>query len=305
VYVPPGYDGDLERRYPSFYVLQGVMLSVDMWRNRVPFRRTFPELVDRAMSAGECPPAIVVYVDCWTSLGGSQFVDSPGTGRYLSYLCDEVVPFVDRRYRTAADADHRGVGGHSSGGYGALVACMLRPDTWGGFADHAGDSLFELLFPPLFARSVRTLRDEYGGSFERYLDELRGRPFGTRAHDFELANDWCMAACWSADDDGTPRLPYDPTTGRLVEEVWARWLAWDPVRMIPARADALRGLRAAYVDAGRRDEYNLDLGSGAVRAALDEAGVPDVRFELFDDGHDPIEYRFPLGLRHVVERMPV
>jgi hypothetical protein len=82
VYLPPGYDDDAERRYPSIYVIQGLTGQLDMWRNRAPFRKNFPELVDDLFAAGDSPAAILVFVDCWTSLGGSQFLDSPGTGRY-------------------------------------------------------------------------------------------------------------------------------------------------------------------------------------------------------------------------------
>src|ERR671934_2880694 len=104
VYVPPGYDDEPERRYPSIYVLQGLGGQLDMWRNRTTFRRTFPELLDEVGA-----PAVVVFVDAWTSLGGSQFIDSPGTGRYLTYICDELVPFVDSNYRTLEGAEHRGI----------------------------------------------------------------------------------------------------------------------------------------------------------------------------------------------------
>src|SRR5207247_1189300 len=128
VYVPRGYEDDPEARYPSVYVIQGLTGQLDMWRNRTPFRQNFPELADAMFARGEAPPVIVVWVDCWTSLGGSQFLDSPGTGNYLTYLCDEVVPFVDERYRTMADRDHRGIQGKSSGRYGAMVVPMLRPD---------------------------------------------------------------------------------------------------------------------------------------------------------------------------------
>ena len=95
VYVPPGYDDEPNRRYASVYVIQGLTGQLDMWRNRTPFRRNFPELADAMFAAGDAPPVVVVWVDCWTSLGGSQFLDSPGTGNYLTYLCDEIVPFVD------------------------------------------------------------------------------------------------------------------------------------------------------------------------------------------------------------------
>ncbi len=98
----------------------------------------------------------------WTSLGGSQFLDSPGTGNYHTYLCDEVVPWVDARYRTLAAPEHRGIAGKSSGGYGAMVTPMLRPDLFGGLATHAGDALFEMCYLPEFRevgpRAPRRLR---------------------------------------------------------------------------------------------------------------------------------------------------
>src|SRR5919199_3867520 len=126
VYVPPGYEDEPERRYPSIYVIQGLTGQLDMWRNRAAFRLNFPELADGAFARAEAPPAILVWVDAWTSYGGSQFLDSPGTGCYHTYLCDEIVPWVDVNYRTLADPEHRGITGKSSGGYGAMITPMLR-----------------------------------------------------------------------------------------------------------------------------------------------------------------------------------
>jgi hypothetical protein len=87
--------------------------------------------------------------------------------------------------------------------------------------------------------------------------------------------------------------------------VWQRWLDWDPVRMVPAHADALRGLRAIWIDAGTRDEYHLDLGAEAFRAGLRDIGVADdlVHFELFEAGHMGIDYRYPMSLAWLCGRM--
>src|SRR5205085_2014811 len=167
VYVPPAYDDEPERRYPSIYLIQGLTGQLDMWRNRVAFRKNPPELMDELFVSGEVPPAVLVWVDAWTALGGSQILDSPGTGRYITNLCDEIVPSVDTIYRTLADAGHRGIAGKSSGGYGAMVTPMLRPDLFGGFATHAGDALFETCYLPDFRASARALRVEYDGSFDR------------------------------------------------------------------------------------------------------------------------------------------
>jgi hypothetical protein len=302
VYMPPGYDDVPDRRYPSIYVIQGLTGQLDMWRNRAPFRKNFPELVDELFAGGESPPAVLAFVDAWTSLGGSQFIDSHGTGRYHTYLCEEIVPFVDSRYRTFPEADHRGVAGKSSGGYGAMVNPMLRPDVFGGLATHAGDALFEMCYLPEFRRSVRTLRNDYGGSFERFWEEFRGRPM-MKESDPTLINDWCMAACYSTDEDGTVQLPYDTSTGELRPEIWDRWLAWDPVRMAPRYADALRSLKAIYIDAGNRDQFFLDLGAEAFRRALEQIGVTDVFFELFDATHSGIDYRYPQAIKYLAERL--
>ena len=303
VYLPPGYDQEPVRRYPTIYQIQGLTGQLDMWRNRLPFRKNFPELVDELFTTGQAPPCLVVWVDCWTSLGGSQFLDSPATGRYHSYLCDEIVPWVDAHYRTLPQREHRGIAGKSSGGYGAMVTPMLRPDLWGGLATHAGDALFEVCYLSAFPQSVRALRDHYQGSFERFWEDLRSRPAFSRESDVHLLNDWCMAACYSADPDGTIHLPYDLTTGQLLPEVWQRWLARDPVRMVAAHAADLREMRAIYIDAGKRDEFFLDLGAEAFRQALERVGVTDVCFELFDATHRDIEYRYPLSLKYLAERL--
>jgi len=303
VYTPPGYARDEDRRLPSIYLIQGLTGQLDMWRNRSAFRPNVLELVDALFADEGCPPALVVFVDAWTSYGGSQFLDSPGVGNYHTYLCDEIVPFVDSEYRTLASAAHRGIAGKSSGGYGAMVTPMLRPDLFGGLATHAGDALFELCYLPDFRDTVRALRDEYEGSFDRFWASFHSRPAFAKSNDAQLLNTWAMAACYSANDDGSIDLPFDVETGQLRDEVWARWLAWDPVRMVEVHADALRGLRAIYIDSGKRDQFFLDLGATGFRRALERIGVTDVFFELFEGTHSSIEYRYPIALRYLAERL--
>jgi Putative esterase len=295
VYVPPGYDDDPRRRFPCVYVIQGLTGQLDMWRNREAFRPSYLENIDELFGSGEAPPALVAFVDCWTSLGGSQFLNSPATGRYQDFLCDEVVAFVDGRYRTIPDRDHRGIQGKSSGGYGALVTPMLRADVFSALASHAGDALFEACYLPEFAKSVRALREKYGGSYDRFWEDFRARPAFSKEEDDVLLNDWCMAACYSADDDGTVRLPFEVATGRLIDEVWRRWLDKDPVRMVPRFADQLRSMRAIWLDGGTRDEWFLDNGAVAVSKELEAIGVEHT-LELFDAGHMAIGYRYPRSL---------
>ena len=130
VWTPTG-DGS----YPTIYVLQGFTGMGPAWFNVRPFEQSFPEVVDAL-----APEAIVVLVDAFTAIGGSQFLDSPAIGNYHTYLCDELVPWVDTQFPTS---DQRGVQGKSSGGYGAMVTAMLRPDLFSAFATHAGDAIFD------------------------------------------------------------------------------------------------------------------------------------------------------------------
>ncbi len=302
VYTPPGYDDEPDRRYPSVYIIQGYTGHVAMWANRSPYRLPFPEAADDLFASAGAPPCVVVFVDAWTAYGGSQFVDSIGTGRYHSYLCDDVVPFVDARYRTLEGAAHRGIQGKSSGGFGSMITPMLRPDLFGGLATHAGDALYELCYIPEFGKAARMLRD-YHGSIDEWWDDFRRRTAFTSPADDTLLGLFGVAACFSPDDDGRPVLPFDPGTGRLRDDVWERWMAWDPVRMVPRYTEALRGLRAIWVDGGTKDEWYLDLGAQAFVAALAEIGVDDVRFELFEGAHGGIDYRYPMSLAFLAERL--
>ncbi len=308
VYRPPAYEQSPAQRFATLYLIQGLTGQVDMWRNRASFRPNVIELVDQLFSGDKAPPCLVVMVDAWTSLGGSQYVDSPGTGSYMTYLCDDVVSFVDAKYRTKPERAHRALTGKSSGGYGAMVVPMMRPDVFSALGTHAGDAMFDLCYARSFPDTVRALRDNYAGSFEKFWQDFRSRPALSKSSDHTLLNDYCMAACYSADADGTVRLPFDLKTGERIPEIWARWLALDPVYMArkPEYAKALKSMRGIYIDAGRRDEYFLDIGAEAFRLELDKLGMTkdkDYFFELFDATHAAIEYRYPIAMAWLADRI--
>ncbi|MBA3429949.1 MAG: hypothetical protein H0U16_00515 [Actinobacteria bacterium] len=224
-------------------------------------------------------------------------MNSAATGRYMDYLCDEVVAFVDERYPTVAEAGRRGLTGKSSGGYGAMVVPMLRPDVFGALASHAGDALFEVCYQVEFPVTARTLRDNFKGSYEVFWNRMRTDDhFDFGLYDAPL-NSYAMAACYSPDegDPGKAVLPFDISTGRLIDEVWSRWLEWDPVRLAPRRLEALAGMRLIYVDAGRSDEYFLDLGAQAFSNELTRGGI-EHSLELFDGTHGGLQYRYPRAI---------
>ncbi len=301
VYRPPGVQRGRGPAVPSVYVIQGYTGQLDMWLERSAFAPTFVERLDAMFAASQCPDAVIVLVDAWTSLGGSQFLNSASTGPYLDHLCDEIVPFVDASYPTLPGREHRGIAGKSSGGYGAMVVPMLRPDVFGALASHAGDALFEVCYLPEFPGIVRRLRDDFDGSY----DVLRQRLAQEPEFDFDrygaALSLYAYACAYTPDPDrpGEPLLPFDPSTGRLIDAVWARWLALDPVRMAEPHADALRGLRRIYLDAGRQDEFFLDLGAQAFAGELSRLGITHT-LELFEGRHGGISHRYPGAIRELV-----
>jgi S-formylglutathione hydrolase FrmB len=299
VYSSPGVHD--QAPVPSVYVIQGYSGRVDMWLDRPAFEPSVIERIDAMFAAGACPEAVVVFVDAWTALGGSQFINSIGTGRYMDYLCDEIVPFVDARYPTLADRAHRGLAGKSSGGYGAMVVPMLRPDTFAALASHAGDALFECCYQRDFPTLARALRDHFDGSFEVMRERIAAADHFDWSQFGAGLSLYAYAVAYTPDPDrpGEALLPFEIATGRLVDDVWARWLEWDPVRMAPRHADALCSMRRIYLDAGKSDEWFLDLGAQAFAQELTKLGV-DHTLELFEGTHGGLSYRYPGAIRELV-----
>jgi Putative esterase len=299
VYRPPGVERDHPKPLPSVYVIQGFTGQLDMWLSRQAFEPTMIERLDAMYAANQCPDAIIVFVDAWTRFGGSQFLNSTSTGRYLDYLCDEVVPFIDATYPTIASRDHRGLTGKSSGGYGAMVVPMFRPDVFGALASHAGDALFEACYLAEFPQVARLLRDEFDGDWNTFFAKAQtANP--PKPEWISLLEIYGYAACYSPDPDrpGRALIPFD-VHGRLIDDVWEQWLHYDPVRMAATHQEALKSMRRIYLDAGRSDEYYLDLGAQAFAAELDKLDVP-YTLDLFDGTHARLTYRYPGAIRELV-----
>ena len=302
LYLPPGHD-DGRERFPAVYFLHGFTGSAHGWVKPTPFQPSVPERLDGLIASGAVTPVVGVFVDGWTALGGSQWVNSAAIGRYRDYLARDVVAFVDARCRTVPTAGARAVAGKSSGGYGALVMGAHHPDVFAHVASHAGDSAFEYCYLPDFPRTAAALE---GGDpatwFEGFL--RRARETRPRPEDHAVLNIIAMSAAYSP-RAGAPlglELPFEPGSARLREEVWARWLAHDPARFVPRAPESFRKLRSVYLDCGTRDEFNLRWGARMVVEAL-RAGSVEVMHEEFDDGHGGIDYRYARSLSYVVPRM--
>jgi enterochelin esterase family protein len=297
VYLPPGYDDPAheDERYPVLWALAGFTGRGIMMLNAANWGEPLHVRLDRLHAEGRIGAMIVAFPDCFTRYGGSQYVDSSAVGNYATHLVEELVPFIDLNLRTLASARHRGIFGKSSGGFGALWHAMRRPDVFGAVACHSGDMAFEYCYFPDFPKLLQQILRH--GSAAAFLRAFDAAPRKT-GEMIGAINMLAMAACYAPNPRRRPLgfdLPFDPATGAIDRAVWRKWLAFDPLRLLPRRAAALRRMRLLFLDCGRRDEYHLLWGARQMAAALGRHRVRHV-YEEFDDGHMDIAYRFDRSL---------
>jgi enterochelin esterase family protein len=294
IWLPPSYATTPARRYPVITWLSGYAGTGEMLFSGNAWQPGLGERLDRLVAAGAMGEAIVVAPDCFTRWGGAQYLDSPAIGNYETHLLTEVLPAVDDRFRTVATRAGRAIGGKSSGGFGALVLAMRHPELFAAVASHAGDMAFELSALPDLPTATRTLRRH--GGVEAFIAAFEAREKKS-GDDFTTMMVLAQAGAYSpeAGRPGGVALPFDAETGELVPAVWKRWLAWDPIQMLDHHADGLRGLALLYLDAGTRDEHNLDLGARIFVRRLRALGIA-CEHQEFDDGHRGTAYRYDISL---------
>jgi enterochelin esterase family protein len=294
VWLPPSYATAAARRYPVIYWLAGYAGTGESLFHGNPWQPGLGDRLDRLVERGAMGEVIVVAPDGFTRWGGSQYLDSPVSGGYERHICREVVPEIDRRFRTSTAREARAIGGKSSGGFGALVLAMRHPELFAAVASHAGDMYFELSILPDVPVAVRTLR-RHGGvaGFLQHFDHALTK----RSDDFTTIMMLALAAAYSPDAERPHgvALPFHLGTGELDHDVWRRWKAWDPIELAAKHAEALRAMKLVYLDAGTRDEHALDLGARILAARLAALGVA-FRHEEFDDGHRGTAYRYDVSL---------
>ncbi|MBA3871678.1 MAG: esterase [Anaerolineae bacterium] len=297
VYLPPGYDENTDKRYPVIYVLAGHGGSGPLMLAPVAWGESFPERIDRLISSGAMEPVIAVLPDCWTIFGGAQYINSSALGQYEDYFIEELIPYVDATYRTLPIREHRAITGKSSGGYGAMVQSMRHPEIFSAVASHSGDIYFEFgLLPDLAKMHANLLR--FNG-LEGFIEQIP--TIKPKSHDpfFSLLGMLCYGAAY-APNPAAHRgfdMPIDMETGALREDVWQRWLAWDPVRMIDQTENiaAWKQMNYIYLDCGLWDELNFPVGTRIMSNKLKALGLQH-DFELFNDGHINVPYRYDVSL---------
>jgi S-formylglutathione hydrolase FrmB len=289
---------------PAVTFLHGFAGTARGWTSASVFAPTVPERLDALVSAGAIPPLVGVFPDGMTALGGTQWTNAPALGRYQDYVADDVVRAVERAFGTIPRREARAVVGKSSGGYGALRLGRDRPDAFALVGCHAGDAYFEYCYGPDLPKAAGALLGAADAAAWLEGAKRKARETKLSGGDFVALATIAMAAHYSPNPVAPlgADLPFDLPSGRIREDVWARWLAHDPVRFVPAGIDAFRRLAGVFVDCGTRDEHELRWGARMIAGALREAGVP-VEHQEFEDGHTGTGYRYDASLRWLAPRL--
>jgi len=327
-WLPPQYDGGTSsgpnspgRRFPVLFDLVGFTGSGLAHANWKPFGDNLLERAARLIHQQKMGPVIIVFPDCFTALGGNQYINSSALGDYADYLTQELVPFVDREFRTLARREHRGCFGKSSGGYGAMVHGMKYARTWGAIANHSGDAYFDFVYWHDWPNTLNTLakhraskrtpgkcdvrrESRYRGAHKGFDDGRIKRflPQGWTTEKLSTAEMHCiMNLCMAATYDPDPaaplgfRVPFNLETGEAIAQRWNQWRRHDPIHLVARYRSNLKTLRGIYIDCGWRDQFHIHYGSRILSQRLGAAGIRHT-YEEFDDDHSDVDYRMDVSL---------
>jgi S-formylglutathione hydrolase FrmB len=286
VYLPPSYGSSPQRRYPVLYYLHGYTATAEAYVKSLGL----PETIDRAIAAG-AREMIVVLPDAFTKYDGSMYSNSPTIGDWETFIAQDLTAAIDKRYRTIALRDARGLAGHSMGGYGTMRIGMKQPAA---FAALYAMSSCCLMNDPGAGRGAAGTRGETAGreaGAGRGAVAGRGAPAGRGGG---MANALAaQAAAWAPNPQNAPQFFDLPTKdGEVLPLIAAKWIANSPLVMVDQHVPALKSMRTIAIDIGDKDPFVST--SRQLDEALTRLGVPHT-FEIYDGDHgNRVRERFEL-----------
>jgi enterochelin esterase-like enzyme len=294
VYLPAGYS-EADDPYVSLWDFAAFTNSGPGHLNWKGHGENLPQRLDRLIATEAMPPVVVPMPDCYTSLGGNQYVNSTAVGQYADYIVKELVPLLSEHINIIDSRHGRAAFGKSSGGYGALVHAMYFPETWGAIASHAGDIGFDWVYRSGFPATAAML-SSLDGDTKRFLRNF-WRKKNPGNPDYATLMTLAMAASYDPSPDplNSIDLPFDLHTLKLDERRWQCWLEHDPLNLLDQYAASLSSLELLYLDVGSRDQYLIQYGTRDFVQRLKEKGIAH-EYEEFDGTHSGIDWRLDISL---------
>ncbi len=281
IYLPPAYASSATRRFPTIYLLHGFTGKIQDWTTDGYQGTKLRDAMDELIREGTVAPMIVVVPNGDNAFHGSFYVNSTATGRWDDAISQELVAFVDARYRTIRGSRSRGVAGHSMGGYGAIMLGMNHPDVFGSvYAMSPCCLAFEGDIGSANPAWVRVLK-------LKSRDELPADP--QTPVEFWTDVFVAVSAAFSPDPARPPfyaDFPFEAKDGRLVpaEPAYSQWRSKMPLYQVEANRTRLLSLRGLSIDVGDHDDFShIRTGSRLFSDALAERDIPHI-FEIYADG---------------------
>jgi S-formylglutathione hydrolase FrmB len=247
VYIPAGYDFQLiGPRYPTLYLLPGFdgepSFNFEYGNETYYLAASIAKVAARLIASGEIKPMFIVMPDASIPYGGSFYANSTLAGKWQDMMSVELVHKIDTislnnyrqgsRLRTLAARESRAIGGHSSGGYGAIRMALTNDSLFNSVSaidaplDFNGSGSFggiKELFNAYLAESGITTDSLYQAADTA----------GFRADPYKVLF-YSMAATYSPAPKTSTKglgnllisLPFD-YQGNVVQSVWDNWLAND------------------------------------------------------------------------------
>ena len=302
VYLPPGITMDSNQNLPVLYDLVGYTSGGPKHTAYRNFGESVPERMDRLIANGDTKPAIIVFPDCFTALGGNQYINSAGVGPWADFLLKEVIPFIESHAPVLPGRNARGVFGKSSGGYGAIIHALRYHEYWDAVACHSGDMYFEFCYRTDFPDTLDILAI-HDRSIEKFIKYFHTSE-KVSGDEFQALMTIAMAATYDPNPDNPRdiRLPVDLYTGAFKPERWEKWLAHDPVHLVDELGDNLRDLDLVYIDCGSEDQYNLVYGARILHEKLDAMEINHI-YEEFPDNHSSVDYRMDRSIPLLIDAL--
>ena len=288
IYLPPGYDKSPNKRYPVIYFLHGIGDTDKTWTTvwtddddkPIPYGDA-TDVLNRGLADGKFGEMIVVFPNQKTNWFGSFYVNSSVTGNWEDFTVKELVPYIDKKYRTLANAKHRGLAGHSMGGYGAITIGMKHPDVFSviygmnpALVGWAADLTIDA---PVFTKLLKA---------KTYQDLLAENAKG----DFYPIGAVTVSQAFSPNPNKPPfycDFPFKMVNGRLQpsEPGFSNWEKHFPVNMVRKYRTNLLKLRGLRFDSGYEDEFKfIPPNARALSSVLTNLGIPH-KFEEYNGDH--------------------
>lgn len=260
VILPPHYYQEPQKKYPLIVYCIGYGGSYEIFFNeegRFQEKRTLEE---------DCE-AIVVIPNCFTLLGGSKYINSPAMGNHEDYIIKEVIPYVEKNYRTNGI---RACVGGSSGGIGSFHLVGKYPGFFQALACFSPD----VGFPTIYQKNAQDyIRGMKNFSFEpqKFLKEVLKKDFPLKDY-LDICYIFCVAAFYTPSPHSPLgfSIPIDSYTGEFDEEIFNQWCIHDPLNNVEKYAASFRKLKYFYLDCGDEDQFLIFPGTRKLHKLLEK-----------------------------------